>query len=112
MFSELRQFILDDNAGVDRANEFVGERKLPLIGEMLNGGRPDGWVGHALCADITNGECRAHVQLFISEDFEPRIYTVRLGSDRGLQGAPAFGHGYLYYPDGQRGKFSGEGITV
>jgi hypothetical protein len=77
MFSDLRQFILDDAAGVDRANEFVGERKLPLIGEMLNGGRPDGWVGHALCADITNGECRAHVQLFICEDFEPRIYTVR-----------------------------------
>jgi len=112
MFSELRQFILDDNAGVDRANEFVGERKLPLIGEMLNGGRPDGWVGHALCADITNGECRAHVQLFICEDFEPRIYTVRLGSDRGLQGAPAFGHGYLYYPDGQRGKFSGEAVSL
>jgi hypothetical protein len=52
------------------------------------------------------------VQLFISEDFEPRIYTVRLGSDRGLQGAPAFGHGYLYYPDGQRGKFSGEAVSL
>lgn len=112
MFAGLRDFILDENAGVDRANEFVGKRKFPLIGEMLGGARPDGWIGHALCADITNGECRAHVQLFISEDFEPRIYTVRLGKDAGLQSAEAFGHGYLYYPDGRRGKFAGEAVTL
>ena len=35
IFVGLRAFILDENAGVDRANEFVGERKFPLIGEML-----------------------------------------------------------------------------
>ena len=35
MFSDLRHFIVDDDAVVDRANNFVGERKLPLIGEML-----------------------------------------------------------------------------
>jgi|SRR6185312_167060 len=112
MFAGLRAFILEENAGVDRANEFVGERKLPLIGEMLGGARPDGWIGHALCADITNGECRAHVQLFISEDFEPRIYTVRLGKYAGPDGAAAFGHGFLYYPGGRRGKFSGEAVTL
>ena len=48
---------------------------MTLIGEMLNGDRPDGWVGHALCVDVTNGAYRAHVQLFLSEDFPPRIYT-------------------------------------
>lgn len=112
VFSDLRQFLLDDDAGVDRANEFVGERQLPLIGEMLDGSRPDGWIGHALCADITNGEFRAHVQLFISEDFQPRIYTVRLGKDPTVQGAMASGHGYLYYPDGRRGKFSGEAVSL
>ena len=111
-FADLRRFILDETAGVDQANEFVGERPLPLIGEMLDGSRPDGWVGHALCADITDGECRAHVQLFICEDFQPRIYTVRLGRNAAVQGFPAFGHGYLYYPDGRRGKFSGETVSL
>ena len=111
-FADLRRFILDETAGVDQANEFVGERPLPLIGEMLNGSRPDGWVGHALCADISDGECRAHVQLFICEDFQPRIYTVRLGKNAAVQGFPAFGHGYLYYPDGRRGKFSGETVSL
>jgi hypothetical protein len=111
-FAEIRRFILDETAGVDLANEFVGERPLPLIGEMLNGGRPDGWIGHALCADVTDGECRAHVQLFICEDFQPRIYTVRLGRNATVQGFPAFGHGYLYYPDGRHGKFSGETVSL
>jgi hypothetical protein len=111
-FSDIRQFILDETTGVDRANEFVGERPRPLIGEMLSGGCPTGWVGHALCADITDGECRAHVQLFICEDFQPRVYTVRLGRDAALQGYPAFGHGYLHYPDGRRGRFSGEAVSL
>jgi len=111
-FSNIREFILDEGAGVDRANAFVGERQMPLIGEMLGGGRPDGWVGHALCADITEGECRAHVQLFICEDFQPRIYTVRLGRDATSVGSPAFGHGYLYYPNGPHGKFSGEAVSL
>jgi hypothetical protein len=111
-FSDIRQFILDEATGVDRANEFVGERPQPLIGEMLGGGRPAGWVGHALCADISDGECRAHVQLFICEDFQPSIYTVRLGRNVALQGSTAFGHGYMYYTDGPRGKFSGEAVRL
>jgi len=37
---------------------------------------------------------------------------VRLGSDTSLPGAPAFGHGYLYYPNGRRGKFSGEAVSL
>lgn len=111
-FADIRRFIIDETADVDHANQFVGERRLPLIGEMLDGARPDGWVGHALCADITNEECRAHVQLFICEDFQPRIYTVRLARNAAFQGAPAFGHGYLYFRDGRRGRFSGEAVSL
>ncbi len=112
IFSDIRQFILDESAGVEVANKFVGERNIQLIGNMLGGGRPDGWFGHALCADITNGECRTHVQLFISEDFQPRIYTVKLGIDATLLGSPAYGHCYCYYPTGRRGRFSGEAISL
>jgi hypothetical protein len=111
-FSDIRQFIFDETAGVNRANEFVGERPLPLIGEMLAGGRPAGWVGHALCTDFMDGEYRAHVQLFICQDFQPRIYTVWLGKGPLLQESPAFGHAYMYYPDGRHGRFSGETVSL
>jgi hypothetical protein len=112
IFSDIRQFILDESAGVDVANKFVGERKIALIGNMLGGSRPDGWFGHSLCADITSGECRAHVQLFISDDFKPRIYTVRLGTDTALQSLPGCGHCYCYYPTGRQGKLSGEAVSL
>jgi hypothetical protein len=107
-FAAVRQFIADGGAGVDRANEYVGERQLPLLAQMLGNARPDGWVGHALAADVTNGEYRAHVQLFISEDFQPRIHTVRLGHDSTDRNVKAQGHAYIYFPDGRHGKFSGD----
>jgi hypothetical protein len=112
-FANIRQYIaLDGASGVDSANQFVGERPLPLIGEMLGGARPDGWIGHALCADITSGDCRAHVRLFISADFRPRIYTVRLGGDPMDRIAAASGHGFRYFPDGPHGRFAGETISL
>jgi hypothetical protein len=57
-FSNIRQFILDETAGADRANAFIGKREHALLGEMLTPGiRPDGWRAHVLCAETRPGEC-------------------------------------------------------
>lgn len=54
MFSAIRRFILEDGSGVERANDFVGRRQHPLLGEMLDPRmRPEGWQAHVLCAETT-----------------------------------------------------------
>ncbi|SPE35942.1 hypothetical protein SBA3_2320011 [Candidatus Sulfopaludibacter sp. SbA3] len=107
-FADIRRYITTGDKDVNRANEFVGERKVPLVGEALGGARPHGWVGHILCADVTNGEYRAHVQTFICEDFQPRIYTILLGrSPHDLANSSA-GHAFVYFRGGYHGKFAGE----
>jgi hypothetical protein len=107
-FSDIRRFIAIGDRDVNRANEFVGERQLPLVGQALGGARPDGWFGHILCADVTNGEYRAHVQLFICEDFQPRIYSVRLGHSPIDLNNGAAGHCLVYFRDSHHGRFAGE----
>jgi hypothetical protein len=108
MFSDIRTFILEEGGSVGRANEFIGRRQHPLLGEMLTGARPAGWRGHVLCAEIKPGECLAHLQLFISEDWPAPAYTVRLARESALIDFCAAGHAYVYYADGLKGKYSGE----
>jgi hypothetical protein len=112
-FSDIRSFIIEDGTPVDRANEFVGRRQNPLLGNMLNPKvRPDGWRGHLLCAETRPGECLTHLQLFLSEDWQAPIYTVRVAHDSAIAECSAYGHMYYYYPDGRRGRFSGEVVTL
>lgn len=107
MFSGVRQFIVD--GGVDRVNEFIGKRQHPLLGEMLTpGARPDGWRTHVLCAETRPGECLAHVQMFLSEDWSAPVYTVRLARDASIVDLRAIGHAYVYYEAGPKGKYSGQ----
>jgi len=109
IFSRLRQFISDDATTLASVNDFVGEREHPLLGEMLNpNARPDGWRAHLLCAEVKPGECLAHIQMFLTEDWQARIYTIRLANDPTIIGTGAAGHSYCYYHDGPRGRFSGE----
>jgi len=112
MFSDIRRFILEDGKGVDRANDFVGRRQHPLLGEMLTGARPAGWRAHVLCAEIKPGECLAHVQMFVSEDWPAPAYTIRLARDAALVGCRPAGHAYMYYQDGPKGKYSGEALSL
>jgi hypothetical protein len=112
IFNDIRAYILDEDHKVERANDYVGERQLPLIGEMLPADtKPQGWKGHVLAAEIKNGECLAHVQLFLSEDFPARTYTIRLssGADASEYGN---GHLYAYYEDGPHGKYAGEALPL
>jgi hypothetical protein len=111
-FDGIRRYIFTGDRNVNRANEFVGERNLPLVGEALGGARPDGWVGHILCADVTNGEYQAHVQTFICDDFQPRIYTVQLGGSSIDLANTSAGHAFVYFPDGYHGTIAGQAHSL
>ncbi len=113
IFSGIRQFILDETAGVDSANAFIGKRQNPLIGQMLTPGmRPDGWRAHVLCAETRPGECIAYVQTFLSEDWPAPIYAVRLAQDAAIIDCRATGHAYMYYRNGLVGNYAGETLTL
>ena len=112
-FSDIREFILEDGHRVDRANNFVGKRERPLLGEMLSAGaRPHGWQAHVLCAETKPGECLAHVQMFVSEDWPAPAYTIRLAQDSTLVESKAAGHAYVYYRGGPRGQYSGKALNL
>jgi hypothetical protein len=107
VFESIRTFIRDDTSTVQRANQYIGKRQLPLLVAMLTAGtRPAGWQAHLLAAEIKNGAMTAHVQMFISEDWPAPAYTVRLGESLPLDRAA--GHLYAYYHDAPHGKYSGE----
>jgi hypothetical protein len=113
MFSDIRQFILDDAAGVDLANLFVGKREHALLGEMLTPGvRPHGWRAHVLCGETRPGECLAYVQTFVTEDWPAPIYAVWLAQDAGIVDCRATGHAYMYYGDGPEGRFAGDALSL
>jgi hypothetical protein len=113
MFSDIRQFILDETAGVDRANAFIGKREHALLGEMLTPGvKPNGWRAHVLCAETRPGECLAYVQTFVTEDWPAPIYAVRLAHDAGIVDCVAVGHAYMHIGDGSEGKFSGDALRL
>lgn len=105
MFSEIREFIMQDGGGVDRANDFVGKREHALLGALLDPNvRPDGWRAHVLCAEVIPGECLAYVQTFVTEDWAAPAYAVRLSRDASIVDRSATGHAYMYYRGGREGK--------
>lgn len=108
-FELIRKFICDDGP-IYRANEFIGERQHPLLGNLHDGGRPDGWQAHCLAAEIKGGICRAHVQLFICEHFPSIPYSITLAKaeSTAVTEDVGFGHAYLYFENGLMGKFAGE----
>lgn len=113
MFSEIRRFILDESAGVDQANAFIGKREHALLGAMLDARvRPNGWRAHVLCAETVPGECLAYVQMFVSEDWPAPIYAVRLARNAGIIDCRATGHAYMYYGNGPEGNFAGEALRL
>ena len=94
-------------------NEFIGVRQHPLLGEMLNpNARPDGWRAHLVCAEVIPAGCFAHVQMFLTEDWPAPTYTIRLAVGSEVVDPRASGHIYRYYPDGLRGRFSGEAESL
>jgi hypothetical protein len=105
-FSGIRSFITATDAKVGLANNFMGVREKPLLANMLDGARPDGWVAHILAAEANDNTYLGHVQVFVSEDYPATAYTVMLGTEQTRRAA--HGHAYRYYADGKQGWFSGE----
>ena len=113
MFSEIRHFILDEGAGVDRANAFIGKREHALLAGLLTlGVRPNGWRAHVLCAETKPGECLAYVQMFVTEDWPAPIYAVRLAQHAGIVDCNARAHAYMYYGNGPEGSFTGDALRL
>jgi len=107
-FADIREFIIDDSGrGMDRINQFIGERTIPLLGPMMEGFRPDGWRAHVLCAEI-GAEYLAHVQLFVCSDYRAPVHTVRPGTNTCGIEVGATGHVYKYFEEGPKGRFAGE----
>jgi hypothetical protein len=112
IFDDIRAFILDETSTVDRANQYVGKRQLPLLKEMLtSGARPAGWQAHLLAGEVKDARLIAHVQMFISEDWPAPAYTIILGTNSLLLDRAA-GHLYAYYQDGPQGTYAGEAHTL
>jgi hypothetical protein len=112
LFKDIREYILDDKGGVDRANDFIGERQNPLLAQMtVPGARPDGWRAHVLGAEISPGHCRAHVQMFISGDWPSRPYTITLAKDQSITDTQASGTFYVYVEKGLSSRFVGEAAS-
>lgn len=112
LFANLRQFILSDDTPTERVNDFISRRNHPLIVEMLApGARPAGWRAHILAAEVKRGECLGHVQAFLTQDWQPLIYTVRLGQPIAAPDRAA-AHRYVYYPNGPQGRYVGEACSL
>lgn len=107
-FAAIRQFIEAGVPKVTGVNSFVGIRDIPLLYEMLAPNvRPNSWRGHLVCAEIRPTECRAYAQLFLSQEWPALIYAIRI-SNSGHFGTPrAAGYSYIYFANGQEGKFAG-----
>jgi hypothetical protein len=112
-FSEVRQFILEDSGDLRpaRINRFISTRNSPLAVPMSNPSiRPNGWLGHLLCAEIRDGVCAAHYEPFISPQGRLRARTVHLGKCQSPQNDAVSAHLHIYYPDGKRGRYSGDAL--
>jgi hypothetical protein len=106
-FSDLRRFITEDGGPIERINTFIGIRESPLLSPMMDGARPNSWMAHVLCAEISD-ECVAHVQFFVCQDYRAPVYTVRLGPKADNAVTRATGHIYRYSDGALTGKYSGE----
>jgi hypothetical protein len=108
-FTDIKRFIID--GGIDHVNDFIGLRQNPLLGPMMEGGQPDGWVAHVLCAE-SRDELVAHVQLFVCAGYRAPVYSVLLGSVNNNVLTNATGHIYRYFPEGRRGRYSGRASAL
>ena len=114
IFSRIREFIcVDAREPIRRVNEFISERQLPLLQEMLDPRvRPDGWRAHLLSAEAQPGICVAYVQMFLTKEYVPPIYKIILARDIAVTQRGAFAHAYRYFPNGKRDRFSGEAKSL
>lgn len=107
IFSDIRAFITAPNGKLRLASDFMGKRRLPLLANMLDGSRPDGWAAHVLTAEMNGDSYLSHVQLFVSSEYPAPTYTVTIARGLGPVICCSSGHIYRYYEGGKRGRFAG-----
>jgi hypothetical protein len=113
IFSDIRSFIIEDTKELvpDRVNQFIGVRHYPLAMPMSDPRvRPNGWVGHLICAEVREGMCLAHYEPFISSEGRLRARTIYLGRDDTAGEYAIRAHLHRYFEQGKRGRFSGEAL--
>ena len=103
-FADVRSFITRQGGPAQLANEFIGERPGPLLGNMKDGARPAGWVAHVLTAEITADACLAHVQFFVSEEYPAPVRSIHLAPKPDNARSRGSGHIYRYFQEGLRGR--------
>jgi hypothetical protein len=105
-FAAIRDFIINDTnaAPTPTINRFVKQRTHSVI---FPPHRKGGWLGHALVAEIKQGECLAHFEPFIFGASGLPARTVFIGR-LPIDGSRRSGHLHLFYPEGKQGKFSGK----
>jgi hypothetical protein len=110
MFANIRQFIAEDtNDSHSRVNDFISERKTPLLSAMASGLRPPkGWRAHVIAAEIQPGICFAHVQMFLTSEWTSPIRTILLARSATFTSHEAAGHVFKYHSDGMHDGFAGE----
>ena len=59
-------------------------------------------------ADVRPGECRAYVQMFLSDDWPSRVYSVSLAKDQSIANTQAFGTFYVYVEKESGSRLVGE----
>jgi hypothetical protein len=118
IFSDVRNFIIDDSKELipARVNQFIGVRPHPLVLPLSDPRvKPNGWVGHLICAEVREGACLAHYEPFISSQGRLRARTIFLGRDD-IAGDYADyaieAHLHRYFEQGKQGRFSGEALIV
>ena len=110
VFAEIRQFIAEDRDGVEnRASHFIVERKVPLLSPAALGlSPPDGWRSHVIGAEILPDGFLAHVQMFVTCDWQAPIRTIVLARTTSLNFRAVAGHLFLYDSDGSLEGYVGE----
>jgi hypothetical protein len=103
-FQNIKNYIY---AGKGRKEEFIKEEKGPILGV------PENCTLNVYCHIIVvaweNGNIQARMQFFYGRGFNPPVYRIRIAEkadDFAKYGHK--GHGFIYFPDGQEGKFCGE----
>ena len=114
MFASIRQFIAEDREySEERVNQFISERKTPLITPIYQGLRPpDGWRAHMIAAEIRPEACVAHVQMFITSDWSAPIRTIMLAKPETFTSHEAAGHLFKYHEVATQDGFSGEAKSL
>jgi hypothetical protein len=109
MFSNLRKFIQLDGSQL-RINEFIKVWEMKASRRKTNHDPIDkNWSpDHFLVAGMKPGEFYAQVQLHLSERLPNRFFRIRLSSYTTVLADHATAHGYRYFREGKKGRFSGE----